>query len=203
MLYIGARSAFLFIGSEAEWRERMQAVNDRVVEKMQRVLQTRMKRYIRELNRPDRDEKTVAQLADLVRKAQEDIENFKPLWDREIRDTYPCEDGTVVLLEGSEEGFEWVRDEEAEPTKNKPIKENAELLAEAIVIQAAADYASMVKHNGLEGDESIERLSVEKFFRSRYYGNLTAIDGELLMKWVAADPDAVLKRKHFVGYNFD
>lgn len=203
MLYIGARSAFLFIGSEIEWHERMQAVNDRVVEKMQRVLQTRMKRYIRELNRPDRDEKTVAQLADLVRKAEEDIEKFKPLWEREIRETYPCEDGTVVLLEGSEEGFEWVRDEEAEPTKNRPIRANAELLAEAIVVQAAADYASMVKHNGLHGDESIERLSVEKFFRSRYYGNLTAIDGELLMKWVAADPDAVLKRKHFVGYTFD
>ena len=76
-------------------------------------------------------------------------------------------------------------------------------MAEAIVIQAAADYASMVKHNGLEGDDSIERLSVEKFFRSRYYGNLTALDGEMIMKMVAADPDAVLKRKHFVGYNFD
>ena len=197
MIFVGAKSAFLFIGTAEEWHTKKREVFDRLMGRKRGVLETRKMLLRREENRPDRDESKVAKLAEKVEEAVKDIAETKPLEDRAIIGKYPCDKGTVVLIEGTEEGLLWMQDEDAEPTKYAPIRENADLLAEAIILQAAADYASMVKRK----TKGIERVSLERFFRSQRYGRLTRIDGELLMRMVAEDPDTVLKRKQYAGFN--
>jgi hypothetical protein len=65
---------------------------------------------------------------------------------------------------------------------------NYDLLAEAIVAQAAKDYLELRKflHNTREGKEARkatkELRDIRKFFNSRWYKTLTEVDGNYLME---------------------
>lgn len=57
-------------------------------------------------------------------------------------------------------------------------------LANAIVEQAAKDYRSALKALARDSDNSYiqdEVKSLERFFRSRWYGILTNVDGDYLI----------------------
>ena len=57
-------------------------------------------------------------------------------------------------------------------------------LANAIVEQAAKDYRSALKALALDSDNAYiqdEVKSLERFFRSRWYGILTNVDGDYLI----------------------
>lgn len=65
---------------------------------------------------------------------------------------------------------------------------NYDLLAEAIVAQAAKDYLELRKflHNTREGKEARkaakELRDIRRFFTSRWYKTLTEVDGNYLME---------------------
>lgn len=66
-------------------------------------------------------------------------------------------------------------------------------LANAIVEQAAKDYRSALK--ALARDDENECIqeeirTLERFFRSRWYGILTDVDGEYLMERLRAEVGA-------------
>ena len=60
-----------------------------------------------------------------------------------------------------------------------------ERLANAIILQAVSDYRialKKVKANARNKDAVDEALQIEKFFRSGWYGVLTSVDGDYLIK---------------------
>ena len=62
---------------------------------------------------------------------------------------------------------------------------NYEILANAIVEQAAKDYrwARTVLHKAAENVEAMAmRSDTERFFRSAWFGQLTSINGEWLLQ---------------------
>lgn len=59
-----------------------------------------------------------------------------------------------------------------------------ELLANAIVIEAIRDYRRLRKHGILPELPTMSIESLERFFRSRWFGVLTSIDPELLIKYL-------------------
>ena len=66
-------------------------------------------------------------------------------------------------------------------------------LANAIVEQAAKDYRSALKALARDSDNAYiqdEVKSLERFFRSRWYGILTNVDGEYLMERLRAEVGA-------------
>ena len=66
-------------------------------------------------------------------------------------------------------------------------------LANAIVEQAAKDYRSALKALARDSDYAYiqdEVKSLERFFRSRWYGILTNVDGEYLMERLRAEVGA-------------
>ena len=69
---------------------------------------------------------------------------------------------------------------------NKNLAENPyERLANAIILQAVSDYRvalKKIKANPRNRDAIDEALQIEKFFRSSWYGVLTDVDGEYLIK---------------------
>lgn len=68
--------------------------------------------------------------------------------------------------------------------KNKSDGDPYENLANAIVLQAVADYRTVLKKikahpkNRAAIDEALE---IERFFRSQWYSQLTSVDGEYLI----------------------
>ena len=69
---------------------------------------------------------------------------------------------------------------------NKNLAEDPyERLANAIILQAVSDYRvalKKIKANPRNRDAIDEALSIERFFRSGWYGVLTSVDGEYLIK---------------------
>lgn len=66
-------------------------------------------------------------------------------------------------------------------------------LANAIVEEAAKDYRSALKALARDSDNAYiqdEVKSLERFFRSRWYGILTNVDGEYLMERLRAEVGA-------------
>ena len=60
-----------------------------------------------------------------------------------------------------------------------------ERLANAIILQAVSDYRvalKKIKANPRNKDAIDEALQIEKFFHSGWYGVLTCVDGEYLIK---------------------
>lgn len=60
-----------------------------------------------------------------------------------------------------------------------------EALANAIIVQAAKDYRKalrQLKKNPQNSAAMTDAMSCERFFRSGWYGALTLVDGELLIK---------------------
>lgn len=65
-----------------------------------------------------------------------------------------------------------------------------ENLANAIIVKACDDYRAAlkkIKKNAANQDAVHEALSVERFFRSQWYGTLTSIDGEFLIRKLRAE----------------
>ena len=73
---------------------------------------------------------------------------------------------------------------------NKNLAEDPyERLANAIILQAVADYRvalKKIKAHPKDRKAIDEALEIERFFRSGWYGMLTDLDGEYLMKGVQA-----------------
>lgn len=59
------------------------------------------------------------------------------------------------------------------PVETEPTIRNYENLANAIITQAAADWRT--------GNDYTQR-EVERFFRSQFFGNLTTIDPNVLLR---------------------
>ena len=69
---------------------------------------------------------------------------------------------------------------------NITIYEN---LANAIILQAVKDYRMALKSlkaNSRNRTAQADKAEIERFFRSGWYGMLTDLDGEYLMKGVQA-----------------
>ena len=70
--------------------------------------------------------------------------------------------------------------------KSKNLAEDPyESLANAIVLQAVADYRAAlkkIKRNPKNKEAVSEALQIEKFFRSQWYQVLTSVDGEYLIR---------------------
>ena len=63
--------------------------------------------------------------------------------------------------------------------------EPLQMLANAIVIQAAKDYRAALRHIRRKPDSKVAQAEItelERFFRSEWYRCLTSVDGEALMK---------------------
>ena len=69
---------------------------------------------------------------------------------------------------------------------NKNLAEDPyERLANAIILQAVADYRSAlkkIKRNPKNKDAIDEALRIERFFRSGWYSQLISVDGEYLIR---------------------
>ncbi len=69
---------------------------------------------------------------------------------------------------------------------NKNLVEDPyERLANAIILQAVSDYRvalKKIKAHPKNKEAIIEALEIERFFRSGWYGQLTGVDGEYLIK---------------------
>lgn len=80
-----------------------------------------------------------------------------------------------------------------------------ENLANAIIIQAANDYRAAlkkIKKNPRNKDAIADALSIERFFHSRWYGALTAVDGDFIIKKIrveAGQPESIGGNKNFGG----
>ena len=62
-----------------------------------------------------------------------------------------------------------------------------ENLANAIVLRAVEDYRdalTVLEHDPRSRESLSEKASIERFFRSGWYGTLTDLDGEYLMTGV-------------------
>ena len=60
-----------------------------------------------------------------------------------------------------------------------------ERLANAIILQAVTDYRAalkQIKRNPKNRETIDEAMRVERFFRSGWYSQLTAVDGEYLIR---------------------
>ncbi|HIT12804.1 MAG TPA: hypothetical protein IAB54_01405 [Candidatus Scatomonas merdigallinarum] len=69
-------------------------------------------------------------------------------------------------------------------TKNR-VEDPYERLANAIILQAVTDYRAALKQirRNPKNQEAIdEAMRVESFFRSGWYSQLTAVDGEYLIR---------------------
>ena len=69
-------------------------------------------------------------------------------------------------------------------TKNR-VEDPYERLANAIMLQAVTDYRAALKQirRNPKNQEAIdEAMRVESFFRSGWYSQLTAVDGEYLIR---------------------
>jgi hypothetical protein len=62
---------------------------------------------------------------------------------------------------------------------NEGIKRGYEDLANAIIIQAADDYRSLL--GGAKSSIGVNQTELEKFFKSEWYRVLSDVDGESLM----------------------
>lgn len=69
---------------------------------------------------------------------------------------------------------------------NKKLGENPyERLANAIILQAVSDYRAALKKirkNPRNKSAMHDAMSLEKFFRSEWYQQLTSVDGEYLIR---------------------
>lgn len=69
---------------------------------------------------------------------------------------------------------------------NKNLAENPyERLANAVILQAVADYRAAVKKIKTyprNKDAMSEALSIERFFRFGWYSMLTSVDGEYMIR---------------------
>ena len=69
---------------------------------------------------------------------------------------------------------------------NKNLAEDPyERLANAIILQAVADYRvalKKIKAHPKNRDAINEALEIERFFRSGWYSQLTSVDGEYLIR---------------------
>ena len=69
---------------------------------------------------------------------------------------------------------------------NKNLAENPyERLANAVILQAVTDYRvalKKIKTYPINKDARSEALSIERFFRSGWYQQLTSVDGEYLIR---------------------
>lgn len=65
-----------------------------------------------------------------------------------------------------------------------------ENLANAIIIQAAADYEKIVRRQKRHPDHttlSVEQISLEKFFKSNWFKALCNLDGRALMQKIRTE----------------
>ena len=70
-------------------------------------------------------------------------------------------------------------------TGKNQFEDPYERLANAIILNAVADYRAAlkrVKRNQRSKTAIDEALRIEKFFRSPWYQQLTSVDGELLIR---------------------
>ena len=70
---------------------------------------------------------------------------------------------------------------------------NYENLANAIILQAAKDYRKALRTLSLNPNNrsaQYECRSIEQFFRSGWFGMLTSIDPEMLIRKLNAEVDA-------------
>lgn len=73
------------------------------------------------------------------------------------------------------------------------MKNNYENLANAIVVQAVKDYRKDLRTLSLNPNNrsaQYECRSIEQFFRSGWFGMLTSIDPEMLIRKLNAEVDA-------------
>lgn len=66
-----------------------------------------------------------------------------------------------------------------------PAGDPYEELAKAIIVQAAEDYRNalmLLKKNARIIKGNRDKKDCESFFRSRWFGELTGVDGEFLIK---------------------
>ncbi len=71
------------------------------------------------------------------------------------------------------------------------MKRNWEDLAQAIIIQAVTDYRRARRRVRAFPNQKVSQATireVESFFRSRWFAQLTDIDGEMLIKRLKEEP---------------
>lgn len=67
--------------------------------------------------------------------------------------------------------------------RSKAVKGDPyENLANAIIMQAVSDYRSALRQYRRHGKPNREMMECEKFFRSQWFGCLTEVDGEYLIR---------------------
>lgn len=119
-----------------------------------------------------------------IESARQKLENYVPLLDREVKEVFKrYYGGIAIIVEGRENGK--AKDtEEMEPSTQDP-----ELLINAIVQQAARDYAYCVaRHQRLAGDA----LTAYHFFKSDDFVSLTGMDGKGILRQIREHPDWVI-----------
>ena len=63
-------------------------------------------------------------------------------------------------------------------------------LANAIIIQAAKDYKTALKHNAhnpMEIEHNVSIKDLERFFCSEWFSVLSAVDGKILMNRIKSE----------------
>ncbi len=69
-----------------------------------------------------------------------------------------------------------------------------EKLANAIIVTACQDYRKALKNlkkNPRHESSLRDKADVERFLRSRWYGELTSVDGETLIRMLNEEVDAL------------
>ena len=72
-------------------------------------------------------------------------------------------------------------------------RKSYENLAQAIILLAVSDYRvarRRLRKNPQHGGAAAECRSIEQFFRSRLFGNLTTLDGEILLERLQREAEA-------------
>jgi len=130
VIYLGAESAFFFIGTRHEFYRDINLINDsyrRIYEnriKYHNNEISKLKKRIQELNAMIRDEDLENELKycvdkmamheDLLAKVTDYLNHFIELQDRTVKSIYKrelCESGSVAIIEGKEIGVYWFKTE--------------------------------------------------------------------------------------------
>lgn len=120
-----------------------------------------------------------------LEKALDAYEDFQPLTDREIVETYSRHYGGVAIIVSGDGSGSADDEPETEPFR---IRHNADVLSNAIILAAARDLANSYRHGGrLRGDG----LTANKFFDSEWFKVLSDVDGKKLKAMIKANPEAV------------
>lgn len=136
MLYVGAKTSFIFIGTKDEWEKDKAHLNELHHDKIENCLsysENNLNDNIVRLSKEyyNNEKEGLFNVIDeltyylkVIRKCTSYLKDWKDIPERTVLDSYPRiqKDGTVIVFDGEETGSYWYKSEyDAKEGRNNPI----------------------------------------------------------------------------------